>query len=704
MNERASGVSILRRTYAVIALAVVALGGTAVRGAPPPPSLEPHVLLQRADFERINALARIEPWAKKIRDDLVQAAETWPAQHLEEYGLKEWAPPAEGGGWSGDYICPDDGARLQFSPGHNRCPRCGKDYHGWPADYVTYLRRHVANAAAVRDLGLAFRLTGQAAFAGKARVILLAYAKLYPTMPIHSHKDWPVTGSRSGGRVTSQTLNEADWAQTMAFGYDLVRATLTPEERASVERDVLRSASEVVARRDRSLGNWTARHNAGHLAVGLAIGDAALVTLAIESEFGLRDDLRRGVSAEGQWREGSWGYHFYVMEPLFRACEMAARAGIAVPEAKRLKEMLDVALACVLPDGTLPNFNDSGFTALRDYARFFDLGYRLFGDRRYLRIVRDAPRSLDALLWGSGAVGEGALPELASVVLPEAGLAMLRAPGTDHVVAVKFGEHGGGHGHFDKLNFVSFADGHLQAVDPGTQSYAYKTHHTWDQVTVAHNTVVVDETTQAGATGHLLEWHPGEVATAVRLEAGPVYPQACLERLLIHTATYTLDVVEARATDGAAHGFDWVYHNDARTSKTSLALTPYTAFPAKNGYQYLADPRAAVTASSWEASFAQEKGGLCVHMLGASDTTVVTGTGLGQDLTVPVPFVMARRRGVATRFVAVLEPFREAPRVRAVRLVRPEVVQIQSTEGVDEIVLTPGSFSFTRVPPPAARP
>jgi hypothetical protein len=456
---------------------------------------------------------------------------------------------------------PDDGARLKFEPGHNRCPQCAKDYHGWPYDYVIYTVRHGANALAVRDLGIAYRLTGNAAYAAKARAILAAYAAIYPAMPIRSHKGWPEVGSRSGGRVTSQTLNESDWVARLAFGYDLIRETMSAGERAVVERDVLRSASDVVARRERSLGNWTVRHNAAHLAVGLALRDQALIDLALQAEFGFRDELRRGVTAEGPWHEGSWGYHFYTMEPLFLMAEMAARAGLAVPEIGNLKKMLDAPLACMLPDGTLPNFNDSGFTSLRLYARYYDIGFRLFGDRRYWRIVRDAERGIEAMLWGAGEAGEGALPELGSTLLREAGFATLRAAGSDHTIAVKFGAHGGGHGHYDKLNFVSFAHGRSQAVDPGTQSYAYKTHHTWDKVTVAHNTVVLDETTQAEATGRLLEWHPGEVASAVRVDAGPVYKNARIERLLLHTAGYALDVVEVATTDGAAHRIDWVYHN-----------------------------------------------------------------------------------------------------------------------------------------------
>lgn len=696
------------RSWLITAVGLaLAFGGVAARAQTKNPSvanpLAPHVFLNAADFERINALACAEPWAGKVRSGLVQFAEEWPAQHVREYGLKEWAPPPEGGGWGGDYICPDDGASLEFSPGHNRCPRCGKEYSGWPTDYVIYSRRHVANARAVHDLALAFRLTGRTEFATKARAVLLTYATLYPTLPIRDHKTWPKPGGPSGGRVTPQTLNESDWVRVMAVGYELIRETLAPAEREQIERDILRNGSDVVAKRSRSLGNWTARHNAAHLAVGLVLGDRALIDLALNAEFGFRDELNRGISAEGQWREGSWGYHFYVMDPLFAMREMVARAGIAVPEVERLRGMLDAPLAGMLPDLTMPNFNDSGFTSLRAYARYYDIGFRVFGDRRYLGIVRGSERGLESLLWGAPALGGGELPVLASTVLREAGLATLRAPGSDFTIALKFGEHGGGHGHFDKLNFVSYALGRMQAVDPGSQSYAYKTHHTWDQVTLAHNTVVVDETTQAGATGRLLEWHPGAIATAIRVEAGPVYPNVTCQRLLVHTARYALDVFAVTANDGASHRFDWIYHNDGKVD-SSLALKGPVELPTKSGYEHLSNTRATGTAGDWEATFTQGKGGgMRLFMLGERDTQVVLGEGLGQDLTVPVPFAMARRRGTEARFIAVYEPVRGVSQVRSVRLVRPGVVRVESIDGTDEIGIVPGQFKFTRAAEPAAR-
>lgn len=694
----------------------------------------PRLLLAPADFAQLDALARSEPWAGEQRAALLRRAADWPASHNRHYGLERWAPPSEGGGWGGHYICPDDGAGLVFSPGHNRCPRCGRDYHGWPADYVVYTHRHSDNAQAVRDLGLAFRLSGDRAFAAKVREVLLAYAALYPTLPIRSHKGWPAEGHTSGGRVTSQTLNESDWVLWMAFGYDLVRETLPQAERARIERDLLRNASDVIARRPRSLGNWTARHNAAHLAVGLLLGDRTLVSLALDSEFGWRDQLARGIAAEGSWHERSWGYHFYAMEALLLVREMASRAGFAAPEEARLRLALDAPLACVLPNGRLPNFSDSHGPELGLYGWYYDIGYKLWGDPRHLDVARRGVRQLQSFLWGAGlrgagASGAGAAQAPVSAVLPESGFATLRAAGSDHTVALKFGPHGGGHGHHDKLNFVSYAGGRMQAVDPGTQSYAYRTHATWDKVTLAHNTVVVDETTQGEAEGRLLEWHPGPVASAVRADAGPAYPQARLQRLLVHTAGYLLDVFTVESLDGAPHRIDWAYHNDGIEAATPLVLAPYAALPGRDGYQHLSGARATTTAAAWETTFVQrDGGGMRLRMLGAEGTTVVLAKGLGQDLTVSVPCVLARRTGRTACFITLLEPLAPAraparaaahelapstaPKSRAtsvpapgassvfsIRLAAPDLVVVESAAGRDEIGIAPARYHFTRTHP-----
>jgi hypothetical protein len=650
-----------------------------------PAFAEPRLLLGPADLDRIQKLAHDQAWAAKVIADLVRFADDWPAQHVREFGLKEWALPPEGAGWSHAYVCPDHGVRLTQKAGKNLCPIDGKDYHGWPIDQVVYMHRNSANAQAVRDLGLAFRVTGKPEYLEKARRILNAYAELYPTLPIHDNNNKRDT--KTGARIMSQTLSESSWLVPLAFGYDLVRDELTADERTRFETNILRNDAAVIRRNDAGKSNWQSWHNAALLAAGLLVQDKELVTLALDGSSGFKFQMREAVTSDGAWYEGSWGYHFFALTPLLHTREMAVRAGIALPEAAALKHMLDAPLACVFPDNTLPNFSDSGYTNLSGEARLYDIGYRIFNDARYLTVAASAPRGIEGLLWGADSL-QGRQPEpLTSTLLESAGIAVLRVAGGDHTLAIKFGPHGSGHGHFDKLSFISYANRARQAVDPGTQAYAVKTHESWDKMTIAHNTISVDGQVQKAATGKLLEWVPGPEMTAIRVSAGRVYPEVELERTLVHTADYTLDVFTARSTDSTSHQFDWIYHNYGAIA-TAPPLEPFQFAEQTNGYQHLTGTKSAKADREWQVDFMK----LRVRMIGESGTTVVTGEGLGPDLRVAVPFVLARRTGSAARFVALYEPGTAVGSFGAAG----DIITVQSEKWRDEISVKPGAISRTR--------
>jgi hypothetical protein len=647
----------------------------------------PRMLLNPNDIERIRHAAASDPWARSLAADLIRYADEWPAQHVREFGLAKWAVPQEGAGWSHDYVCPTHGVRLRQEAGKNICPIDGKDYHGWPVDNVVYMQRNDDNAEAARNLGLAFQLTGKREYLDKARRIFSAYAEIYLKLPIHDNRNRP--NNKTGARVMSQTLSEAKWLVPLAFGYDLVRDEIPANERARFESQVLRPAAEVIQNNDAGKSNWQSWHNAALLAVGLLTGDPKLVEKAVDGESGFDFQLRESITPDGPWFEGSWGYHFFALNPLLLTVEMTRHNHISVAHEADLKKMFDAPLFCIFPDGTLPNFNDSGLTRLTGEARWYEIGYQVFHDARYLNLLRGQPRPLEALLWGAPSLPEGKAIELASEVLPVAGLATLRVKGSDLTAAVKFGPHGGGHGHYDKLTFISYANGAHLAADPGTQAYGARSHNTWDKMTVAHNTVAVDERTQEQSAGKLLEWNPGPDASEIRMSAGPVYPNIEIERTLVLTAGYLLDVVTARSTDGSSHKFDCFYHNFGSLSPRAPML-PFSGFPQENGYQHLTQTKTTVTSEDWQASFIQPGANVLFEMLGVPQTRIVTGDGLGPDLRAPVPFVMVRREGTSARFAALYVPYRDTAPVKAFRGVSDTEYQV----GTDLITIAPGKFTI----------
>ena len=88
---------------------------------------------------------------------------------------------------------------------------------------------------------------------------------------------------------------------------------------------------------------------------------------------------------------------------------------------------------------------------------------------------------------------------------------------------------------------------------------------------------------------------------------------------------------------------------------------------------------------------------LRLTMLEAPDTTVVVGKGLGPDLLVPVPFVMARRRGREAHFVSLLEPYGDAPRVSLLQEIAPNSFRVVGQDFEDSFTITAqGRLDYVR--------
>jgi len=581
----------MKTPWLLLAAALAAWGG-------------PRLLLTAEDFARIEQLSQSAPWAASVRAGIVQAAESWPAAHNQRFGLKQWELPPEGGQWSQWYVCPRHGVSLQFrAPNEHICPVDSEKLTGWPYDQVIYTRRHTDAAAMARDNGLAFLFTGRKEFAQAAAQILVAYADVYASYPIKDTNNRP--NATSGARVTAQTLDESGWLIPMAWAYDLIAdsGVLSDADKTHIEQDLLRAAAAVIGRNNAGRSNWQSWHNAAIGAVGFALEDAGLIARALDDpKGGFRLQLRESIFDDGLWYEGAWGYHFYALDPLCQLANMAARSGLDLWAERPLRRMFEGPLLLAMPDGGLPAFSDSRATDLYSYDRLYEIAFARYDEPLFAGVLGRRTRGREALFWGAGTLPSGAPPALASTLLDSSGNAVLRAAASDHYLVMKFGPHGGGHGHYDKLNFISYARGGVMAVDPGTQSYAAPTHNTWDKVTVAHNTLVVDERSQGEATGTARAFVGLPGVSAVRADAGPVYKQASLERALILTSDYAVDVFEARSLDGAEHRFDWVYHNYGKLSMP-LRLEPYSSFPSTNGYQHLSQTRAAPTGAAWQAGF-----------------------------------------------------------------------------------------------------
>ncbi len=611
---------------ALILLAFVA--GTVLTVAGESTKSSNYLLIDQSGIDAALKKAKERPWAQEALDAVLTAAE----QNLK----RPVTLPTRGGQWTHWYSCKKDGALLVTdSPTSHRCPVCGTVYHGDPYDAVIVSREHSRLAQAVRDLGLAFRFTGRREYAAKAEEILTGYADRYASYPLHDKDGKEKVG---GGHIMAQTLDESVWLIPVAFGYSLVRETLPEAKRRHIEQDLLVAAANVIRNHKMGIHNIQCWKNSAVALAGYAAGNAALVAEALDDpQRGFRAQIAKGITADGLWYEGSMGYHRYTMEALWPLVEAARLRGLDLFDA-RFRSMFDAPLNLALPDGEAPGFNDNDGGNVRSAAPLYELAYAVWHDPNYgCLAATSARRSWQALLYGEPDLPSGPFVPTNSVIMREAGFAMLR--GGSNAVAVRFGKHGGGHGHPDKLNIVTYAGGHVFGLDPGSIHYGVPLYREWYRSTIAHNTVTVDGKDQAAVDGTLEAWR----GMGITAEANSVYPGVRLRRSLDFDGHRLSDRYECASNE--PHDYDYAFHSPG-IFKCSLDLKPGASLP----YAHIEKVSSAQTDGDWWAEWAQQGTRYRLDLRGEPGTVVFAGVGPGRNPADRVPLILVRRHGTNTVF------------------------------------------------------
>jgi hypothetical protein len=616
----------------------------------------PRLLLNPEGIKQLKEKIATQSWAKRSWADL--------KSHAEAAVLQPVILPPRGGNWSHNYVCPTHGARLsrgkQLAPWQweHICPVGDHILRGDPAKAALDFDGNAISGAhgnlAEQSLnhGLVFQVIGDQRHARRTREILIAYAERYSSYPLHDNQG----NLGKGGRVASQSLTEASWLIDMAHAADLVWTTLSQADQTAITEKLFRPAlNEVILPRRLGIHNIQCRQNSAIGLVGFLIGDPKLVATAIDDpEVGFHQQMQRGVMADGLWLEGSSGYHFFTVAGLWPLTEAARNCGMNLYGPK-LKAMFDGPLALAMPNLVLPNFNDSGTVALQSQADIYEVALARFGDASYSRLIQGTERrGRIALLFGLSQLPS---PEHSnpgqSRNLTASGYAILeKGTGPEATwVCVKYGPHGGGHGHPDKNTFILYARGQILVTDAGTHAYGSALHRDWDKTTLAHNTLIVDEISQAPAAGKCLAFgNDHDVAYSIT-DAGPIYQGVNFTRtaaLLTPELVVFVDQVKAdhaRLLDVACHAIgEWT---------TNLPAGEPSALGKAPGYSRLTRTLSR-TASNGQLAFQTEtETGRRTSMVVAANepTELITGYGLLKTTEDLVPVLLQRRLATNTAFI-----------------------------------------------------
>ncbi|MEO8167624.1 MAG: sugar-binding protein, partial [bacterium] len=254
------------------------------------------------------------------------------------------------------------------------------------------------------------------------------------------------------------------------------------------------------------------------------------------------------------------------------------------------------------------------------------------------------------------------------------GFAVLRngVDTTRRYLYLDYGIMGGEHGHPDRLQMGYYANGRNWIVDPLNESYQFPNLQLWYRQTVAHNTLVVDQTSQTWTNGYgnffgalpAFQVASGGTTTA--------YPGVKLTRTVLQVGEYFIDLFDATAPgkrmyDMPLHGF-----GNVTLSGVPLVPQPVDLFgnkPGIPGYDQLTNILMGTTDGAWSGVFTDKGQKLLVRAIGEPGTEVLQamtppiGGFYKQMVSEPVqmPMVMSRRVANETRFASLIEAYEAHP-------------------------------------------
>lgn len=502
--------------------------------------------------------------------------------------------------------------------------------------------QHKSNYYAMFHLGLAYQFTGDPRYARKAADLMLAYAKIYPTIGLH-----PLKLSSVRGRLFWQTLNESVFLLHTAVAYDCVYDALSTKERKQIEQGLLFDMADFLEngykdyRVNHTMFNRMHNHATWATAAvgmtGLATGNDRLLSHALYGSDGtgqhggFLQQMDELFSPDGYYTEGPY-YERYAIWPfvIFAQCLDHRKPELLVFERRGqiLKKAL-IALTQMSYEGEFFHMNDAlqkGLSA-QELVYAVDILYNQFPDeKQWLSVVNLYQRQVLPVMGGFRVAsdiskGEARPLSLGSVLLTDGadggkgGIAIMRPSDAklNTVVTLKATAQGMGHGHFDKLALGYYDNGHEILTDYGAARFlnieAKNEGHytlendTYAKQTIAHNTLTVDSRSDFGGKLKVAQDYHSDIVSA-RLGGGMqmvvaqdtnAYPGVRLQRAVAMADVDGLDrpvIVDVfRALSDSTHQYDYpLWYNGTMVSANfpyAKALGSKQALGPANGYQHV---------------------------------------------------------------------------------------------------------------------
>jgi len=324
------------------------------------------------------------------------------------------------------------------------------------------------------SLGMAYRLTGDAKYAGQGEMEMLAAA---------AFSDWN----------PSHFLDTAEMTAALGVGYDWFYAALSEESKTTIRNAIVSKGLEPSFVKN---DNWVKSHNNWNQVChgGLTLGALAirneqlwLAAKVIERAINNLKFSMDSYEPDGAYPEGPgyWIYGTTYNVAIIAALDSVLGTDFGLSQRAGFEKSADYYLHTTGPSGGYFNYGDCGrggggvAPAMFWFARRYQKPYLLYHQLATLRSAVTSKTNTQLgwfspilLLWGqSTAAMPPALNWMGRGITP---VAVFRSSWKDPdaaYLAVKAGRAYSNHAHMDVGSFVYEADGVRWALDLGMQSY-----------------------------------------------------------------------------------------------------------------------------------------------------------------------------------------------------------------------------------------
>jgi len=477
------------------------------------------------DVENIRSAAKTV-WGKDIISSLKAT--------VEERLTHEMEVPMLEGGHGHHYCCPIHNTTFRFDwdkPTAHFCEQCNKywtrnNFYNWA--WINYV--HAENLNFLTSCMYLYIATKEIKYAEYIKEMMLDYAQKYPTYMVHNASR--VSSEAHSGKMFAQSLDESVWASDAAKAYLTAKGIMNDEEIKKIEKGYLQECANLLLRR-KGGGNWQVWHNSGLVALGVALQNDSIINVAVNDlDYGYKELMKKHVYPDGWWGEGSPIYHFYPLRAMVLTADALRCRNIDLYD-QQLQSMFVAPVYAMYADLTFPSHNDGWYGEnLLAQAKLYEIAYTRFKNPLFLNALETCyskmPRKNPEALLNRQQINPQSSIPLESHLFENAGFALLRNQAK--TVVLKFGPHGGGHGHPDKLS-ISIHNGKKEILsDLGTSAYGVPDYTKWYRKTLAHNTITVDGKDQKPSTGRLINFKSTNDGGIVEAEANDAYDGVKMKR------------------------------------------------------------------------------------------------------------------------------------------------------------------------------